>query len=162
MAKARTHPYADPADANPRPEPKEVDVSWVDDDAPSGWKISASPGAGPRWATKEDGTAPRRGRRALVREDGGLAQDVLEGGTPFEVPQDGRLFVHVRLEAQWSVRKPPEAPVGWGMPQLMLLTKDSAGQTDWRDVPTVFIASGTRRWHREEAVFALPPQAAHK
>lgn len=99
MAKARTHPYADPADANHRPEPKEVDVLWVDDDAPSGWKISASPGAGPRWATKEDGTAPRRGRRALVREDGGLAQDVLEGGTPFEVPQDGRLFVHVRLEA---------------------------------------------------------------
>lgn len=72
----------------------------------------------------------------------------------------GARFVHVRLEAQWSVRKPPEAPVGWGMPQLMLLTKDAAGQTDWRDVPTVFVATGSRRWHREEAVFALPPQAA--
>ncbi|MFM8422197.1 MAG: DUF1549 domain-containing protein, partial [Verrucomicrobiota bacterium] len=60
MAKARSHPYADPADATPRPEPKEVDVSWVDDDVPSGWKISASPGAASRWATKEDGMTPRR------------------------------------------------------------------------------------------------------
>ncbi len=98
LAKAMAHPYSDPADANPRPKAADVDVSWVDDDAPSGWKISASPGAASRWTTKEDAVPAKRGRRALLREDNGLAQDVLEGGTPFELPQDGRLFVHVRLD----------------------------------------------------------------
>ena len=98
LTQARSIPYADPALATPRPPVSELETVWVDDDVPAGWKISASPGAPTRWVGPGDGMTVKRGKRALLREETGLAQDVMEGGSPLEVPQDGRLFVHVWLD----------------------------------------------------------------
>ncbi len=90
--------YADPADASPAPEPKETTTVWVEDDAPPGWKITASPGAPTRWVTASEGPVAS-GKRALSREDGGLAQDVLETTeAKFEVPPNGRFFARVYLD----------------------------------------------------------------
>jgi hypothetical protein len=55
LAKARATPYADPADANPRPPVKDLDLVWVDDEAPSGWNTGTSSGGSTRWVTNDDG-----------------------------------------------------------------------------------------------------------
>jgi hypothetical protein len=99
LAKARTTPYADPAEANPRPPVKDLDSVWVDDDLPTGWKGDTSTGGTSRWVTREEGGQVKRGRRALRREDGGLAQDVFVSGAPMEIPTAPKLYAHVRLEA---------------------------------------------------------------
>lgn len=98
LAQARVTPYRDPADLVPRPPVQELDTLWVDDDVPAGWKSGTSTGGSTRWVTTEEGGPVRRGRRAIRREDGGLAQDVFEGGTPLEVPAGAKLYAHVRLD----------------------------------------------------------------
>jgi len=98
LAKARATPYADPADANPRPPVKDLDLVWVDDEAPSGWNTGTSSGGSTRWVTKEDGGLVKRGRRAIRREESGLGQDVFEAGAPLEVPASARLYAHVWID----------------------------------------------------------------
>jgi mono/diheme cytochrome c family protein len=91
--------YSDPAFANPKPSPRVVDNVWADDDLPSGWKITASPGDPTQFVTNAAGGI-FSGHRALHRKAAGLAQDVFEAGpSPLEIPQDGKLYAHVFLDS---------------------------------------------------------------
>lgn len=90
--------YTDPATRHPPPAAREVDHVWADDDAPPGWKITASPGASTRFVTRSEGPV-FAGNRALRRQDPGLAQDVFEAGPqPLEIPSQARLFAQVWLD----------------------------------------------------------------
>ncbi len=127
LAQARVTPYRDPADQVPRPPVQELDTVWVDDDVPAGWKSGTSTGGSTRWVTAEEGGPVRRGRRAIRREDGGLAQDVFEGGTPLEVPAGAKLYAHVRLDPT----KMPSAIM------LQFRTDDWKHRILWGDVDAI-------------------------
>jgi len=97
--------YTDPASARTTVEPRETTVVWVDDGIPDGWKATPSAGAATRWVTAAEGPV-HAGKRALSREDAGLAQDVFETTTArFEIPPNGRLFAHVWIDPA----KPPSS-----------------------------------------------------
>ncbi len=90
--------YTDPATLATPPPPQDVETTWADDEIPAGWRITASPGAEPMFVT--DGPVkPFSGKRALRRQDAGLAQDVIEAGpAPLILPQSARLVAHVYLD----------------------------------------------------------------
>jgi hypothetical protein len=97
--------YTDPATLQPPPPSEPVELVWLDDDLPEGWKISASPGAPTTFVTNGPVT-PFRGQRALRRQDPGRAQDVAEGPAHrIVLPQQPRLFAHVFLDPS----DPPQA-----------------------------------------------------
>ncbi len=89
--------YTDPASIDPPPPAQTTDSIWADDEVPTGWKISASPGAATQFVTAETGKVAS-GKRAIKRQDKGLAQDVAEGGPALEVPPGARLFAQVYLD----------------------------------------------------------------
>jgi hypothetical protein len=97
--------YTDPASLSPPPPAREIENVWADDELPPGWTITAGPGAPPEFIT--DGPAPPfSGKRAIRRQDNGLAQDVIEAGpAPLELPVGPRLFAHVYLDPE----NPPKA-----------------------------------------------------
>ncbi|MBL9173182.1 MAG: PSD1 domain-containing protein [Verrucomicrobiales bacterium] len=89
--------YTDPATLTPPPPVREVETVWLDDDFPTGAKVTAS-GAPTRWT--ESGSGPVfSGRRALHRKDGGIAQDFYDSGAaPLEIPQGATIFAHVYVD----------------------------------------------------------------
>ncbi|MBL9128285.1 MAG: PSD1 domain-containing protein [Verrucomicrobiales bacterium] len=89
--------YADPASQSPTPPARTLSQVWADDDVPSGWRVSASPGAGTQTVTAENGKVAS-GKRAWKRQDRGLAQDVFEGGPALEIPSGAKLFASVYLD----------------------------------------------------------------
>ena len=91
--------YIDPATQSPRPPAESVETVWVEDAAPEGASLNASPGHPTEWVTADTGRV-FSGSRALKRKDAGLAQDVIEkaANTPLVVPAGGRIFAHVFLE----------------------------------------------------------------
>jgi len=91
--------YLDPSEQVPPPPPEVVETVWIDDAAPGGTTLAASPGHPTEWVTADTGRV-FSGQRALRRKDPGLAQDVFESAaTPALVaPPGGRLFAHVYLE----------------------------------------------------------------
>lgn len=89
--------YNDPASVDPRPEPETVEQFWFDDDFPAGTKPIASPGQPTQFVTADEGPV-LAGKKALKRVDKGLAQDVIEGAPPMEIPAEARLFAHVWLD----------------------------------------------------------------
>ncbi len=124
---ARSLSYSDPADIVPRPEPKPLSVTWVDDDVPAGWKISASPGHPSRWVDRSEAIPVQQGNRALQRTDAGLSQDVLEGGAPFDIPASPRLFVHVRMDPA----NPPRTLM------IQFRTDDWKHRMTWGDIDAI-------------------------
>lgn len=93
-----TFEYTDPATLDPRPPVSKVESVWMEDEAPAGSTHTASPGAPPNFVTAPDNPV-FSGARSLRRQDAGLAQDVIEGGTvPIDLPDNARLFAHVYLE----------------------------------------------------------------
>jgi hypothetical protein len=97
--------YQDPALASPPPEPGDFEEIWFDDAFPPGAKVSASPGKPTRWIGRTEGPV-FSGERAVVRDDAGLAQDVIHGGfPPLVLPPNPRFAVQVYLDPQ----APPRA-----------------------------------------------------
>lgn len=96
--------YTDPATVQPPPAAEVLEQVWFDDEFPSGARVSASPGHPTTCVTAENGQV-LSGKKALKRTDKGLAQDVIEGTPPLEIPPDGRLFANVWIDAQ----DPPKA-----------------------------------------------------
>jgi hypothetical protein len=90
--------YTDPATVQPPPAPQTLEQVWFDDEFPTGSRVSASPGQPTNYVTTAGGQV-FSGQRALKRTDAGLAQDICEGAPPLEIPPDGRLFVHVWIDA---------------------------------------------------------------
>jgi hypothetical protein len=90
--------YTDPATLEPPPPARILEEVWADDSLPSGWKITASPGAPTEFVTNGP-VSPLSGTRAIRRKDKGLAQDIIEAGpAPLEIPQEARLFAHVYID----------------------------------------------------------------
>lgn len=92
-----TFEYVDPATKEPPPPATNIEDVWFDDEFPAGAKVLASPGH-PTLVVTADGGQVHSGQKALKRSDRGLAQDVIEGTTPLEVPQDGMLFAYVWID----------------------------------------------------------------
>ena len=92
-----TLPYTDPSTLVPPPPVQELETVWLEDDFPSGAKVTAL-GAPTQWVEKGSGPV-FSGQRALRRQDKGVAQDYYEGGvTPWVIPQSPTLFAHVFLD----------------------------------------------------------------
>jgi len=89
--------YTDPATVQPPPTAEVLEQFWFDDEFPSGSRVSASPGHPTTFVTVESGQV-LGGQKALKRIDKGLAQDVIEGAPPLEIPPAGRLFAHVWID----------------------------------------------------------------
>jgi hypothetical protein len=89
--------YVDPATIDPPPAATTIEDVWYDDEFPAGAKVIASPGH-PTLVVTADGGRVFSGQKAIKRSDRGLAQDVFEGTSPLEVPQDGILFAHVWVD----------------------------------------------------------------
>lgn len=89
--------YTDPATLDPPPPAEVFEHIWFDDDIPSGSRVSASPGHPTEFVTAQTGQV-RGGQKALKRTDKGLAQDVIEGAPPLEIPPAGILFGHVWID----------------------------------------------------------------
>ena len=89
----------DPATQSPPPPAESVETVWVEDGAPEGASLSASPGHPTDWVEADTGRV-FSGQRALKRKDAGLTQDVIENAAkpPLIIPAGGRLFAHVFLE----------------------------------------------------------------
>ena len=79
-----------------KPASKErADFVWVEDDFPSGAKVELA-GAPLQW---EEGSRVFSGKRALVRTDAGLAQDLFtEAAQPLMVGSQDTLFAYVYLD----------------------------------------------------------------
>jgi len=91
--------YTDPATVQPPPPAQMLEQLWFDDEFPSGARVSASPGHPTTYVTAKKGQV-LSGQKALRRTDKGLAQDVVEGAPPQEIPPDGRLFANVWIDPQ--------------------------------------------------------------
>ena len=89
--------YTDPSTLAPPPPVQELETVWLEDDFPAGAKVTAL-GAPTQWV--DLGSSPVfSGKRALRRQDKGVAQDYYEGGvTPWVIPQGPTLFAHVFLD----------------------------------------------------------------
>ncbi|MGE4179094.1 MAG: PSD1 and planctomycete cytochrome C domain-containing protein [Limisphaerales bacterium] len=131
--------YTDPATRVPPPPAREVEDLWADDEPPAGWKVNASPGAATRTVTAGQGPVAS-GKRAWKRKDAGLAQDVFEGGKPFEVPAGGRLFASVFLDPS----DPPKTIM------LQYRTTDWKHRAVWGDYEAISwgTANTTERVHQ--------------
>ncbi|MES2706572.1 MAG: PSD1 and planctomycete cytochrome C domain-containing protein [Verrucomicrobiota bacterium] len=95
-AKMATVTYSDPAERNPKPDIKQSDSVWFEDDFPEGGKLNE--GAAP--AQFVEAPAPVfSGKRSLKRGGAGTVQDVFLGGAaPLTVPMEARFYVHVYLD----------------------------------------------------------------
>lgn len=89
--------YTDAATVQPPPTAEVLEQFWFDDEFPSGSRVSASPGHPTTFVTAESGRV-LGGQKALKRVDKGLAQDVIEGAPPLEIPPAGSLFAHVWID----------------------------------------------------------------
>ncbi len=76
-----------------------------------------------------------------------------------EAPTDLR-FAHVRVDAKWD--DAVTRPLDRTGPRLALIPSGSHPYHGSERDRAVFQASGTRDWHREEAVFALDPDAQQR
>ncbi len=133
--------YTDPASLVPPPPARTLESVWADDEPPAGWKVVASPGAGTRTVTMTAGNGPvASGKRAWKRKDPGLAQDVFEGGKPFEIPAGGRLFASVFLDPA----DPPKSIM------LQYRTSDWKHRAVWGDYEAIDwgAANTTERVHQ--------------
>lgn len=131
--------YSDPAAQSPAPPARTLANVWADDDVPAGWRVSASPGAATQTVTAGNGQVAS-GKRAWKRQDKGLAQDVFEGGTPFEIPSGGKLFASVYLDPA----DPPKAIM------LQYRTSDWKHRAVWGDYHVIDwgAANTTERVHQ--------------
>ncbi len=91
--------YTDPATSQPPPPAQTLEQVWLDDEFPSGGRVFASPGHPTTYVTAADGQV-LSGQKAVKRVDKGLAQDVVEGTSPLEIPPEGKLFANVWIEPQ--------------------------------------------------------------
>ncbi|MFN0129010.1 MAG: PSD1 and planctomycete cytochrome C domain-containing protein [Verrucomicrobiales bacterium] len=91
--------FQDPAAQDPPPSAQIMESVWIEDGAPEGASLAASPGHPTQWVTAEIGPV-FSGQQALKRTDAGLAQDVVENAVnpPLVIPPSGRLFAHVFLD----------------------------------------------------------------
>ncbi len=89
--------YTDPAAVQPPPPAQMLEQFWFDDEFPSGGRAFASPGHPTTYVTVENGRV-LSGQKAIKRVDKGLAQDVVEGTPPLEIPPDARLFANVWID----------------------------------------------------------------
>jgi hypothetical protein len=89
--------YVDPALQQPPPASRPFENVWLDDEFPSGGKLTAA-GAALKWVKAEEGRV-HSGKRAIRREEKGLGQDVWETtSASLEVPLEARLFASVYLD----------------------------------------------------------------
>jgi hypothetical protein len=85
-------PYADPAEADPKPTVTESEAVWFEDDFPAGNRQGNGV-----FVTKPDPVFS--GSRALKRVGPGLVQDFYDGGkTPLVVPKGATFFLYVYLD----------------------------------------------------------------
>ncbi|HWB07506.1 MAG TPA: PSD1 and planctomycete cytochrome C domain-containing protein [Verrucomicrobiales bacterium] len=98
--KAAVLAYQDPAEQNPKPVGTRTEQVWFEDSFPAGAQVVAS-GHGTTLVDKPVAS----GKKALKRGGPEMAQDsYASGAAPFEVPQNGKLFVSVYLDPS----DPPE------------------------------------------------------
>lgn len=91
--------YADPALANPLPEPETTFTMWMDDEFPAGGNLTAA--GAPIEFVESETPKPVSGKKVLKRTDGGLAQDVWESkSNPMVVPSNGVFQVSVWIDPQ--------------------------------------------------------------
>jgi len=97
--------YTDPAEQEPRPEPRVMDTVWFEDSFPEGANPGSSgSGGGLTWVTSDQGPV-YSGKRALARTTGdALGQDYYENGPAFVIPSRGKIFAYCFLD----VEDPPE------------------------------------------------------
>ncbi len=96
--------YTDPATLDPAPPVQETELVWFEDGFPAGTKPSAS--GAPLKLVKADEGEVFSGNLALTRTaKNAVAQDYFTGGASFDVPKNGKLFVHCFLDPD----DPPEA-----------------------------------------------------
>ena len=89
--------YTDPGTQSPPPPARSIANVWADDDLPTGWRISPSPGDATQTVTRESGPVAS-GKRAWKRKAAGLEQDVADGNPPLEIPSGAKLFASVYLD----------------------------------------------------------------
>lgn len=72
-------------------------------------------------------------------------------------PMSGVRFVRVSMDAKWT-----DAVQGgnlcWATPRAIIFGKNEKGDVIWPRDHAMILALGTQDWHREEAVFDLPPE----
>jgi hypothetical protein len=96
--------YTDPATITPKPEPKEIETVWFEDDFPKGGKVG-NLGAPTKFVTASEGEV-YSGARSLKRTDRGLAQDYFsDGAAPLVVPPSAKIFAYAYLDP----KDPPKA-----------------------------------------------------
>jgi len=101
--KLSTIKYNDPALADPKPQPQEVETIWFEDAFPAGSRPGAT-GAALSLVTKENGKV-YSGQRAVFRKGTGITQDYYDkGAKPIEVPAGGKVFAYCYLDPD----NPPE------------------------------------------------------
>ena len=120
--------YTDPSTLNPPPPLKQFDTTWVDDDFPAGAKVEASGAStSAQWVTEKDAKV-FAGKRALKRSDKGVGQDFFTDlKTPFTVPPNGKVFLHVYLD-------PKDAPKSV---MLQFNTGDWSHRAVWGDLDAI-------------------------
>jgi len=89
--------YTDPATVTPPPPAETFEQIWFDDEFPSGGRVFASPGHATTYVTAGEGPV-LSGQKAVKRMDQGLAQDVIEGTSPLDIPPAARLFANVWID----------------------------------------------------------------
>ena len=90
--------YADPATADPRPEPVRTETVWLDDDFPAGAAVQSA-GAPLAWFEGSEPGAVHSGRRCLDRTATGIGQDFYQSGAePLVIPAGAEIVAHVWLD----------------------------------------------------------------
>lgn len=110
----------------------------------------------PNWEWKEgpgkDSASPEPGVLSLTKRKG---EPMISVERTFGAMPDVR-FLRVAMEARWTDAR-QGGEIRWATARAVIFGKGDDGAYRWPNDHAMIAALGTRDWHREEAVFDLPP-----